>query len=97
MKCSEKNANIFFSAHSGSFPQQYLDKSPPHVVNYLTSPTTCDHTSIELDVMILPVMKIGSDSLISYGSVVTKDISPAKLAIDNPARFKDLIKEAENK
>ena len=97
MKCSEKNANIFFPAHSGSFPRHYLDKSPPCVVNYLTSPTTCDHPSIELDVMILPVMKIGLDSLISYESVSTKDISPAKPAIDNPVRFKDLTKEAENK
>jgi len=97
MKCCEKNADVFFPAHPGSFPRNYLDKFPQRVENYLTSPTTCDHTSIELDAMILPVMKIGLDSLISYESVSTKDISPAKLAIDNPAWSKDLTKEAENK
>ena len=65
------------------------DRYPPshHV---LSGPRIEEDVSIGANATILPGISIGKGSLIAAGAVVTKDVPPERLAVGNPARFRDL-------
>jgi acetyltransferase-like isoleucine patch superfamily enzyme len=55
-----------------------------------------ENAKIGANTTLLPGVRIGKDSLVGAGSVVTKDIPPRKIAVGNPSRIiKDIddIKE----
>jgi acetyltransferase-like isoleucine patch superfamily enzyme len=52
----------------------------------LLGPCVGEGARIGANATILPGVKIGSDSLVGAGSVVTKDVPPKKVVIGNPSR-----------
>ena len=47
----------------------------------------CDNVWIGMNSCILPGVKIGQNSIIGSGSVVTKNVPPNEIWVGNPARF----------
>ena len=54
-----------------------------------------ENAKIGGNVTILPRVKIGKNSLIGAGSVVTKDIPPDSVAVGNPAKVTKTIKDLD--
>ena len=65
-----------------------------HDVQYNLPVIIEDHVWIGAGAIILPGVRIGKDSVIGAGSVVTKDIPDNVLAVGNPAR---VIRKIESK
>jgi len=70
------------------------DRYPPDNNALMEGPIIKEKARIGANVTILPGIKIGEESLIAAGSVVTKDVPPHMLAIGSPARHKDLPERA---
>lgn len=84
----EIGKNVFVG-HSVTFVN---DLYPPRGEEYWKSTRIGDNVSIGSNATILPV-KIGNNSIIGAGAVVTKDIPPNSVAVGNPAR---VIKKTQN-
>jgi acetyltransferase-like isoleucine patch superfamily enzyme len=54
-----------------------------------------DYVRVGLGCVILPAVRIGTDALVGAGSVVTKDVPAATLAVGNPARVLRQLEAAE--
>ena len=54
-----------------------------------------DYVTIGMNASILPGIRVGKDSIIAAGSVVTKDVHPGCLYMGAPAVFKRKLKEDE--
>jgi UDP-2-acetamido-3-amino-2,3-dideoxy-glucuronate N-acetyltransferase len=75
-----------------SFSNDKFPKSKNSNFNLLS---TCvmKGASLGANSTILPGIKIGENSLVGAGSVVTKDIPPNEVWIGNPAKFYCLLKD----
>jgi len=56
-----------------------------------------DYVTIGMNATILPGVRIGQDSIIAAGSVVTNDVPPGCLYMGVPARFKRELREDEKR
>jgi acetyltransferase-like isoleucine patch superfamily enzyme len=66
------------------------DRYPPSPSAVLEGPVIMEGAAIGANVTILPGVRVGGDSLVAAGAVVTRDVPPRKLAIGSPARIRDL-------
>ena len=66
------------------------DKHPIRQDADLRGPTIEDDVSIGANATILPEVRLGAGSFVAAGSVVTRDVPPATLAIGSPARHREL-------
>ncbi len=69
------------------YPLKMRDKYVPQ------GPVIEDYVTIAAGVLVCPGIRIGRNSFIAAGAVVTKDVPPECLAIGVPARFKPLKRE----
>ncbi|MBP2134350.1 acetyltransferase-like isoleucine patch superfamily enzyme [Methanomicrobium sp. W14] len=63
------------------------DKYPPGDKKNLIGAIISDYAAIGANSTILPGIKIGKNTLIGAGSVVTKDVPDGMLAVGNPAKI----------
>lgn len=77
----EIGKNVFVG-HSVTFVN---DLYPPRKEEFWKGTQIEDNVSVGSNATILPV-KIGKNSIIGAGAVVTKDIPPNSIAVGNPAR-----------
>jgi acetyltransferase-like isoleucine patch superfamily enzyme len=84
--------NSLLGSHIFIGPNTILtnDKYPPGGGDTLQGPVLEDNCSIGANATILPGVTIGRGSLVAAGSIVTRDVPPASLAIGAPARIKKL-------
>jgi len=54
-----------------------------------------DYVTIGMNASILPGVRIGKDSIIAAGSVVTRDVEPGCLYMGTPAKFKRKLRGGE--
>ena len=80
----------FILAHDGSTKKQIGYSKIGRVIIE-------DNVFIGANCTILPNVKIGQNSIIGAGSVVTKDIPENVLAVGNPARVISTVDEYKNK
>lgn len=75
------------------------DASTYKIIGYtrLKRVTICDNVFIGANSIILPGVKIGKNSIIGAGSVVTKDVPDNVVACGNPARIVESIEEFAKK
>ena len=65
-----------------------LEMRSPDGGCYLAGRVTVDHfASIGATRTILPDIRIGRNSIVGAGSVVTKDVKPNTVVVNNPAKY----------
>ncbi len=68
------------------FPEVLLTNDPVPPSELLLGPVIGDHAILASKVLVFPGIRIGSDAVISAGSIVKNDISEWKLAAGTPAK-----------
>ena len=68
-----------------------------HDIQYNLPVIIEDHVWIGAGAIILPGVRIGKDSVIGAGSVVTKDIPAGSVAVGNPCRVIRQITEEDDR
>jgi acetyltransferase-like isoleucine patch superfamily enzyme len=66
------------------------DKYPARIKADLVGPTIEKGATVGANATILPGIRIGEGSMVAAGAVVTKDVTPWKIAIGVPAKEKDM-------
>lgn len=100
------HSKVIICEHSvlGNFVWVFLgaiftnDVNPPS--NNLVGPMVEDYSIISSNVLLMPGIKIGTNSLIGASSVVTKNVIPFSLMIGSPAKLvmdcRDLVSKSSN-
>lgn len=81
-----------FVAHGVMFINDKFSDSKKNKNWVLRKTVVGDNVRIGSNATILPV-KIGKNSIIGAGAVVTKNVSPGTIVVGNPARVLDKIKK----
>ena len=69
------------------------DRYPPTGKPELKGPVIEDNAVIGANCTILPGIRIGAESVVAAGAVVTRDVPAGRMAIGAPARIRDLPEE----
>ncbi len=95
------NANVTFSTHDGGC---WVLRDPASGYGDKYKNADCfgkivieDNVHVAHGVTILPNVRIGKNSIIGCGAVVTKDIPPNSVAVGVPARVIETLDEYEKK
>lgn len=79
------------------FPYVVLTNDPNPPSNTVKGVTVDEFAVIATNSIVLPGKRIGKDSLVGAGSIVTKDVPPMKVVVGNPAKVICDVTEVKDK